>query len=117
MNRGARTYIRIPVFREIRRSVAWRRVRHGLALAALLTSVSPATAEETTDLQQTPPTIVERGAPVTPYVVNVDVRDLPAPPQWQPGDPIREIPRRFYPKPGTYHENVYEVGRDPLLDN
>ncbi|MEM7354769.1 MAG: hypothetical protein AAF657_28430, partial [Acidobacteriota bacterium] len=26
--------------------------------------------------------------------VDVNLRDLPAPPEWQPGDPIREVPRR-----------------------
>ncbi len=44
---------------------------------------------------------VERGAPVTPYVVDVDLRDLPRPAGWQPGDPIREIPQRFFVPPGT----------------
>ncbi len=54
------------------------------------------------------------GEPVVPQVIAVDLRDLPAAPQWQPGDPIREVPRRgsdapddFTPEPPT--------GPDPLL--
>ncbi len=38
-------------------------------------------------------------APVTPSSFDGDIRDLPPPPAWKPGDPIREIPRRFYPDP------------------
>jgi len=37
------------------------------------------------------PAVVQR---VTPLVIDVDLRDLPAPRQWQPGDPIKGIPRR-----------------------
>ncbi len=36
-------------------------------------------------------------APVTPSSFDGDIRDLPPPRAWKPGDPIREIPRRFYP--------------------
>jgi hypothetical protein len=42
----------------------------------------------------------EVSAPVTPFVFDGDVRDLPAPPSWRPGDPVKEIPRRLYPPPG-----------------
>ena len=41
------------------------------------------------------------GGPVTPMIVNVDTRDLPAVEAWQPGDPIKESPRRFYPPKGV----------------
>ena len=34
----------------------------------------------------------ERGAPVTPFVFEGDLRDLPAPVEWKPGDPVKEIP-------------------------
>src|SRR5207247_5437305 len=34
------------------------------------------------------------GRPMPPVSLDVDLRELPAPPEWQPGDPIREIPRR-----------------------
>jgi Big-like domain-containing protein len=37
--------------------------------------------------------------PVEPWVTEIDLRDLPAPPAWKPGDPIKVIPRRIYPKP------------------
>ncbi len=37
------------------------------------------------------------GGPVTPMVLNVNLKDLPPAPIWHPGDPVREIPRRFYP--------------------
>lgn len=57
---------------------------------------------------------VEQSAPVTPFVFDGDVRDLPAPPQWMPGDPIKEIPRRFYPPPD--HEEQYESHSVPMLD-
>ena len=47
--------------------------------------------------------------PVTPFVVDVDLRDLPSPPEWQPGMPIREVPRREFnppevvpPEPGPH---------------
>jgi hypothetical protein len=36
--------------------------------------------------------------PVEPWVTEIDLRDLPAPPAWQPGDPIKIIPRRVFPK-------------------
>jgi hypothetical protein len=57
----------------------------------------------------------ERSAPVTPFVFDWDVRDLPAPVKWQPGDPVTEIPRRRYHKPG-FVPPVYETGLDPLVE-
>ena len=45
--------------------------------------------------------VTEISAPVTPFVFDGDLRDLPRPEQWKPGDPVKEIPRRIYPKPGT----------------
>ncbi len=36
--------------------------------------------------------------PVTPHVVNIDVRTLPTVKAWKPGDPVLEIPRRVYPR-------------------
>ena len=55
------------------------------------------------------------GGPVTPMIVNVDTRDLPAVEAWQPGDPIKEIPRRFYPPKGV-DPTSYEAYPDPLVD-
>jgi len=57
----------------------------------------------------------ERSAPVTPFIIDWDVRNLPTPVKWQPGDPVTEIPRRAYPKPG-FVEPVYETGLDPLVE-
>jgi len=37
----------------------------------------------------------QSSAPVTPFVFDGDVRDLPAVARWRPGDPVKEIPRRF----------------------
>ncbi len=55
------------------------------------------------------------GGPVTPVIVNIDVRDLPSVTEWQPGDPVKEIPRRFFPpKDGT--PGFYEANPDPLVD-
>lgn len=55
------------------------------------------------------------GGPVTPTIVNIDIRDLPTPPAWRPGDPIKEIPRRFYPPKDGGHEG-YLATPDPLIE-
>jgi hypothetical protein len=55
------------------------------------------------------------GGPVTPVIVNIDVRDLPAAQRWQPGDPVKEIPRRFFP-PKDGVPGFYEANPDPLVD-
>lgn len=34
-----------------------------------------------------------------PTSTNVDLRQLPLLPRWKPGDPIKEIPRRYIPRP------------------
>ena len=57
----------------------------------------------------------ERSAPVTPFIFDGDVRDLPAPVKWRPGDPVSEIPRRLYPNPG-FVPPVFETGLDPLVE-
>ena len=51
----------------------------------------------------------------TPFVIDVDLRDLPPPHPWKPGDPIREIPRRRYPKPGAPVVPA-DTSHDPLVD-
>jgi hypothetical protein len=59
----------------------------------------------------------EQGAPVTPYVFEGDLRDLPAPVKWRPGDPVKEIPRRHYPAPGDQTDvSPVSFGPDPLLE-
>jgi hypothetical protein len=56
----------------------------------------------------------ELSPPVTPFVFDGDVRDLPTPPQWQPGDPVKEIPRRLYPPPGEGGPPAGDPG--PFMD-
>ena len=64
-------------------------------------------------------TVVIRGAqvvgrPMKAISLDVDLRDLPLVPEWQPGDPIKEIPRRVHPTevpPPTFSEPI----PDPLL--
>ncbi len=60
---------------------------------------------------------VERSAPVTPFVFEGDLRALLEPAEWQPGDPVKEIPRRYYPKPGSESQSAEAAsfGPDPLL--
>ena len=41
----------------------------------------------------------ESSEPVVPFVFEGSVFDLPPVEEWRPGDPIREIPRRFHPMP------------------
>ena len=64
------------------------------------------------------PSQTVRGADATPAVVPFvfegDLRDLPRTRAWQPGDPIKEIPRRRQ-TPAFRPEKV-EGQRDPLLD-
>lgn len=57
----------------------------------------------------------EIGAPVTPYRFTGDVRNLPAPSKWKPGDPIKEIPRRSMPGAESFSRESRPVDLDPLL--
>jgi hypothetical protein len=52
---------------------------------------------------------VETSPPVTPFVIDVDVRDLPQVRGWEVGDPVREIPIRRY-----MQEGLLPVPGDPL---
>ncbi len=83
-------------------------------LLALLLAV-PAVAQDDAE----PP--VRRGAEVidvvTPYIFEGDLRLLPRARGWQPGDGIKEIPRRHFgelPTPIT-PDNPVLLERDPLL--
>ena len=58
----------------------------------------------------------EVSAPVTPYRFDGSVMNLPDPPEWKPGDPIKEVPRRFYPPATTYPQEPRPVKDDPLLN-
>jgi hypothetical protein len=64
-------------------------------------------------------TVVQRGAQesprVQPEVIDVDLRDLPVAREWEPGDPIKEIPRRSN-RPPRVPEREQEGGPDPLLE-
>ena len=60
--------------------------------------------------------VAQVGRSVTPVSIDVDLRALPPPPEWQPGDPIKEIPRRSYPRPGVQEPVVPDTGPDPLLE-
>jgi subtilisin-like proprotein convertase family protein len=63
--------------------------------------------------------VLGRGAesygPVTPHVT-APMRQVGEATPWFPGDPVREIPRRFYPPPGGEPEPYGEGHLDPLAD-
>lgn len=48
--------------------------------------------------------VVVRGAELvqisTPFAIQTDLRRMPRALEWRVGEPIREIPRRYYPRPG-----------------
>jgi hypothetical protein len=54
-------------------------------------------------------------ARVTPQVIGVDLRDLPTAREWEPGDPIKEIPRRSTRPPAQRLAPAAEWPEDPLL--
>ncbi len=67
---------------------------------ALLTTASAALAE-TREFTRADGVLVRQGAewvspPTLPSFRTVDMRQLPAVREWRPGDPLIEIPRRFY---------------------
>ncbi|MDH3966960.1 MAG: VCBS repeat-containing protein [Rhodospirillales bacterium] len=69
-----------------------------LAIAGIWSTTTPAAGQSPGSSEP----IVIRGAvasgPVTPDVFDGDLRDLPKAKAWKSGDPIREIPRRVYPR-------------------
>lgn len=87
-----------------------RIVTASICVLALALAANPALSQDALHLRGAQ--VV--GGPVTPAIVNIDIRDLSPASPWQPGDPIKEIPRRFYPAkeaPGHYQANP-----DPLVD-
>ena len=87
-----------------------------LAIVSLLAIAATAAAETGTRQAKIVVRGAERSAPVTPYIFDGDLRDLPRPVNWKPGDPVKEIPRRAYLRPGAYVPRDYETGRDTLMD-
>ncbi len=83
-----------------------------LAVLILLLLAPAATAQDTGK-------VLARGAesygPVTP-VRTVPMSELPQAAAWQPGDPIKEVPRRFFPLPGQEKREPSEGWPDPLAD-
>ncbi len=63
--------------------------------------------------------VLARGAesygPVTP-IPTVALGDLPQVPAWQPGDAIKEVPRRFFQPPGEDKVEPSQGLPDPLID-
>lgn len=96
----------------IRPGKKWAAACISVGLLGLATVV--AVAEPSQSVTEKPP-LAEVSAPVTPFVWDGDVRMLPKPVEWKPGDPVREIPRRFYPKAGFVDFDPVG-GRDPLVD-
>jgi len=87
-------------------------VTPAVALALAFMVGLPARADEPGSPASDPVVV---SAPVTPFVVDVDLRDLPAPPEWQPGMPVREVPRREFHPPAIVPPEP-EPQRDPLMD-
>ena len=78
------------------------RLGFGLCVIALATpAMGSAQGSDPANLPQVVQVAVEESSPSTPSRFDGDVRALSAQ-LWKPGDPIREIPRRFYPKPGSF---------------
>ena len=63
--------------------------------AGLLVGANPGAAQQVNLTGEPVRTVfgAEQSDPVTPTLFIGDVRDLPSPRAWQPGDPIREIPK------------------------
>jgi hypothetical protein len=90
----------------------------GPALALAVVLAVPAPAQQSTD---PPPRLTYHGPDrvewAVPSVFDGDLRDLPPAPQWRPGDPIKEIPRRgdLGHVPPGYRADPRPPGADPLL--
>ena len=73
----------------------------GQKLVALLALLLPLAATAAVDKPLTPTKVVhgvQVGEPVTPFSLDIDLRQLPVVPAWRPGMPIHEAHKRqFYP--------------------
>ena len=54
--------------------------------------------------------------PVEPHVINKDLRELPEPKKWKPGNPIYERPRLVYPREES-HELKWPDKTDKVRDS
>lgn len=96
------------------RSSAARACGAGLLLAAAAVS-APVPADYPTSADELAPArVVGHSAPVTPFVIDIDLANVPAPAEWRPGDPVSEVPRRRYLPPGLVLP-LPDQGVDPLL--
>jgi len=76
------------------KSNTWRRTFHA-ALLVFVTMIlaGPAFADEAPSALRGAEVI---GGPVTPTVAHIDIFNTDPIPRWHPGDPVKEIPRRFF---------------------
>ncbi len=99
------------------RKPQWRQQLAISTLFALSTAASADSGKPTSP----PPdplssvTVETIGGPVTPVVRNVNLKNLPKARAWKPGDPVKEIPRRFYPS-SPPERSVRGMSHDPLAD-
>lgn len=84
-----------------------------LALLTLIGFVQPPAVQAQDGGKEVLAKGAESYGPVTP-IPTVPLRDLAQARAWQPGDPIREVPRRFYPQPGLADQPSGEGLLDPL---
>jgi len=86
-------------------------------LSACLLAVLPFGAASGEELaQNSKVTEIEKGAPVTPHRIDVDLRDLPQVRGWKVGDPLKEIPIRTYLPQTALSLAAENQGPDPLVD-
>ncbi len=84
---------------------------YSLVIAACV-AVSSANAEKT---PIPTPQVQTIGGPVTPYKFTGSLKDLPLAKKWQPGDPIKQIPRRTYGHQPINPVN-YSMSKDLLAE-
>ena len=99
---------------------SWRLVSLVLTVSACMASSSFAASNSPLP---TEPMVIQgahQSELATPYVVDVDLRDLPKTKDWKMGDPIIEIPKRVYQSSqGPDIERTSQLNEplfDPLLD-
>jgi len=101
---------------SFRRDSSVRRCAAGLFLvAAIVVFATPAAGN--VEVQPDGKIVIrnpEIGAPVTPFVIDIDLREVPQSGGFNAGDPVREIPFRYYPPPGTVFPPE-PIGEDPLV--